>query len=609
MNMLNRYKRTTLALMACSSLLMLTGCAQDTDLSNGSVQELSIMPEISNNQVTRATVASDAALNEVKLNSLQVQLYDGNTCKLDKTFTSNIENKSQLLMKEGNWKSDFSTTIEVKALANAKGDGKTQEDIDIWKPYSEKDNQDKTFLMSNSSSYQVTAEDTQTIPVQLARAAAKIVANLHIDIEGYTVAAPVKWQLKNYNAKTTYFASETTTPNIQNSTEAEVSGNDGNYTITTYSYSMTWENQDEAPCLYVTVPLKSTSGDTENASYKIPVRNPKDETAKKLARNTIYKIDATINTKGGSNEPEYVTAGHVVYDLLPWADGQSDDVNAEGSYLIVSPIHYVMNNVSEEKNSNIYYKSSDKILHRDRLEINEVYYFDKQGNKVLYKEGEKPKAPDGHDAAIYPKLTLPSGEAWDYEGKVMIEENELPVNYTIKRFTFTLENEAGDKRQVMVKQYPVQYVDYLDGASNKKLFVIRNTKSQNGYQVGKPRFKNGKSEDNTVSPAFMIATQAVEATSIEEAINHCKSYVENGKGDKTYNNWRLPTQAEIKNVVDIQSKWQASNIIDPVFKGIYWTANGNTLNAGDANNDGKTYIRCIRDLTPEEVEALDNNWE
>ena len=607
--MLNRYKRTTLALMACSSLLILTGCAQDTDLSNNFAQGLSIMPEISNNQVTRATVPSDEALNEVKLKSLQVQLYDDNTCKLDKIFTSNVENGSQLLIKEGNWKSDFSTTIQVKALANAKGDGKTQEDIDIWKPYNEKDNKDKTFLMSNSSNYQVTSEATQTIPVQLTRAAAKIVADLHIQIEGYKVADPVKWQLKNYNAKTTYFASETTTPYIQNSTEAEVSGNDGNYTITTYSYSMTWENQDEAPCLYVTVPLKSTAGNIENATYKIPVRNPNDDAARELARNTIYKVDATINTKGGSYKPEYVNAGHVVYDLLPWANGQSDSVNAKGSYLIVSPIHYVMNNVSVERNSNIYYKSSDEILRRDRVEINEVYYFDKQGNKVLYKEGEKPKAPDGHDAAVYPKLTLPSGEAWDYEGKVMIEENELPVNYTIKRFTFTLENAAGDKRKVMVKQYPVQYVDYMDGTSNKKLFVIRNTKSQNGYQVSKPILKNGKSEDNTVSPAFMIATQAFEASSIEDAINLSKSYIEYGRGNKTYNGWRLPTQAEIKNVVDIQSKSQTNNIIDTMFKGAYWTVNGSTINAGSINNDKKVYVRCIRDLTPEEVEALDNNWE
>ena len=118
------------------------------------------------------------------------------------------------MIDKNNWKvkNDLQegNTYSVKSVANANAtvSGGVQTDVDIWKPYDATSNSNKMFLMSSEQNYQVTKKPTQTIPVNLARAAAKIVLTVHVDVEGYK-AGLAKWQLKNYNAKTTIFGSNT----------------------------------------------------------------------------------------------------------------------------------------------------------------------------------------------------------------------------------------------------------------------------------------------------------------------------------------------------------------------------------------------------------------
>lgn len=621
MKTLNIYKNTTLALMALTMGLSLVGCAEDSELIYQGAQQLSVKPLILDNKVSRATTASDANLNEDKLYKFNIKMFgEYNECKVDKTFTDGLQSGKEEVIAQNNWKVEKDlqegNTYSVKSVANATGSGDVQTDEDIWKPYDATSNSNKMFLMSSEQNYQVTKEPTQTIPVNLARAAAKIALTIHVDVEGYT-AGQAKWQLKNYNAKTTIFGSNTETE-LKDGEIVEAQGGSGEYTVTTYSYATQWTDDTKAPAIYLQVPL-TADGNTEINYYKIPVRDPKatGEDAKKLNRNTIYTIDAKINNKGGSSEIEYITTGKVVYDVLPWSDGGTTDIDANTSYLMVYPQSLIMKNIAKD-NTSISYKSSTEL----EITIDEVYYYNKNGKKTIINEGYTEKDDKGKDVQLYPKVTLSTDENGKYQGKINIE-SAVPINLTAKYIVFSVKTKDGkDSKQVIVKQYPLKYVQNIAGwystkdnwvdwesdrnvrgpfkerqdtkkykdswmtsrvygtfdgsigiwhiyddesykrvgggmfnpkyeytyqakvhncnteQDNNHMYVIQITKSDGTYKIARPRFNNLKSDDHTVSPAFMLASQlgVVSAfDSFKDAANHCEKYVEvsmNKKGTR-----------------------------------------------------------------------------
>lgn len=698
MKTLNIYKNTTLALMALTMGLSLVGCAEDSELIYQGAQQLSVKPLILDNKVSRATTASDASLNEDKLYNFNIKMFgEYNECKVDKTFTNGLQSGKEEVIAQNNWKVDNDlqegNTYSVKSVANAnaKVSGDVQTDEDIWKPYDATGNSNKMFLMSSIQDYQVTKEPTQTIPVNLARAAAKIALTIHVDVEGYT-AGQAKWQLKNYNAKTTIFGSNTETE-LKDGEMVEAQGGSGEYTVTTYSYATQWTDDTNAPAIYLQVPL-TADGNTEMNYYKIPVRDPKatGEDAKKLNRNTIYTIEANINNKGGSSEIGYITTGKVVYDVLPWSDGGTTDIDANTSYLMVYPQSLIMKNIAKD-NTSISYKSSNEL----EITIDEVYYYNKNGKKTIINEGYTEKDDKGKDVQLYPKVTLSTGENGKYQGKINIE-SAVPINLTAKYIVFSVKTKDGkDSKQVIVKQYPLKYVQNIAGwystkdnwvdwesdrnvrgpysqpqgkkkyedswmtsrvygtfsgstgiwdiyddesyervggswynpkyeytyqakvhnceteQDNNHMYVIQITKSDGTYKIARPRFNNLKSDDHTVSPAFMLASQlgVVSAfDSFKDAANHCEKYVEVSTNKKRYDDWRLPTQEEINSIVEFQNDKKAANTMDRVLKGYYyWTANGGKSDKvpGSTINNSPGAVRCIRDLSPAEVQELENN--
>ena len=696
MKTLNIYKNTTLALMALTMGLSLVGCAEDSELVYQGAQQLSVKPLILDNKVSRATTASDANLKEDKLYNFNIKMFgEYNECKVDKTFTTGLQSGKEEVIAQNNWKVENDlqegNTYSVKSVANATGSGEVQTDEDIWKPYDAASNSSKMFLMSSIENYQVTKEPTQTIPVNLARAAAKIALTIHVDVEGYT-AGQAKWQLKNYNAKTKIFGNNTESE-LKDGEIVEAQGASGEYTVTTYSYATQWDDDTKAPAIYLQVPL-TADGNTEMNYYKIPVRDPKatGEDAKKLNRNTIYTIDAKINNKGGSSEIDYITAGKVVYDVLPWSDGGTTDIDANTSYLMVYPQSLIMKNIAKD-NTSISYKSSNEL----EISIDEVYYYNKNGKKTAIKEGYTEKDDNGKDVQLYPKVTLSTDENGKYQGKINIE-SAVPINLTAKYIVFSVKTKDGkDSKQVIVKQYPLKYVQNIAGwystkdnwvdwesdrnvrgpypqQQNKKtykdswmtsrvygtfsgstgiwdiyddesyervggswynpkyeytyqakvhnceteqdnnhMYVIQITKSDGTYKIARPRFNNLKSDDHTVSPAFMLASQlgVVSAfDSFKDAANHCEKYVEVSTNKKRYDDWRLPTQEEINSIVEFQNDKKAANTMDRVLKGYYyWTANGGKSDKvpGSTVDNRPGAVRCIRDLSPAEVQELENN--
>lgn len=707
MKTLNIYKNTTLALMALTMGLSLVGCAEDSELINQGAQQLSVKPLILDNKVSRATTASEASLNEDKLYNFNIKMFgEYNECKVDKTFTDGLKSGEEKVIAQNNWKVDNDlqegNTYSVKSVANATGSGDVQTDEDIWKPYDATGNSNKMFLMSSIDNYKVTKEPTQTIPVNLARAAAKIALTIHVDVEGYT-AGQAKWQLKNYNAKTTIFGSNTESE-LKDGEMVEAQGGSGNYTVTTYSYATQWTDDTKAPAIYLQVPL-TADGKTEMNYYKIPVRDPKatGEDAKKLNRNTIYTIDAKINNKGGSSEIEYITTGKVVYDVLPWSDGGTTDIDANTSYLMVTPKVVYMKNVDEDMS--VTYKSSSPV----NIVSKKVYYIDNEGNTEEYFQGyvetvyettiEKVWVDehwswhgwiDGHyeDKEVkkevqfkpYPtKMELQNEKDGEYLGGKIVIKSPIPKNRFSKYIVLTLKNAEGKEATVKYKQSPlietqnffgdyssrsksgwayrkpngdlvrkgltksdynggykakyyengdIKYFADMESSGNKnnRMYIIQVSSTKDSkYNIAHPNTDKatGYTNDEVVSPAFMIASQlgAVRSANFDQdkAKTHCETYrevkKENGK-QVIYDGWRLPTKTEIQFIVDFQkesyknNKGEKKQPIKPVLEGAnYYTLNNIDVATNISGANSGTFVRCVRDLTPREVEELDKQMK
>lgn len=704
MKTLNIYKNTTLALMALTMGLSLVGCAEDSELIYQGAQQLSVKPLILDNKVSRATTASDAKLKEDKLYNFNIKMFgEYNECKVDQTFTTGLQSGKEIVIARNNWKVENDlqegNTYSVKSVANANAtvSGDVQTDEDIWKPYDAASNSSKMFLMSSIENYPVTKEPTQTIPVNLARAAAKIALTIHVNVEGYT-AGQAKWQLKNYNAKTTIFGNNTASE-LKDGELVEAQGASGEYTVTTYSYATQWTDDTKAPAIYLQVPL-TADGKTEINYYKIPVRDPKatGEDAKKLNRNTIYTIDAKINNKGGSSEIGYITAGNVVYDVLPWSDGGTTNIDANTSYLMVTPKVVYMKNVDEDMS--VTYKSSSPVT----IVSKKVYYIDNEGNTVVYSEGDvetfyKEVWVDGYyigwhwveghyekkeigQFKPYPtKMELQNETDGENLGGKIVINSPIPQNRFSKYIVLTLENAEGKQATVKYKQSPLietqnffgdyssrskdgwayrtaagqkvnnkytydykggylaKYYDTGSGniysfaygsskdlsLTNNRMYILQVSSTKDSkYNIAHPNIdkSTGYTNDKVVSPAFMIASQlgAVYSDKFDQskAKEHCETYrevkKENGK-QVIYDGWRLPTKTEIQFIVDFQKESYKHNAssefkkpIKPVLEGAnYYTLNNETVATGYSGSG--TFVRCVRDLTPAQVEELDKQMK
>ena len=140
---------------------------------------------------------------------------------------------------------------------------------------------------------------------------------------------------------------------------------------------------------------------------------------------------------------------------------------------------------------------------------------------------------------------------------------------------------------------------------NPRMYHVLITSTSDKYTLGRPKLDaNGYTagdENNAklVSPSFMLASQlgaVYPFDYLEAAADHCSKYVEAyRKKDGTvgyYDDWRLPTEAEIKIIYDYQYESEA---MDEVLSGDrYWSASGLVPKTEGQGSDRA--IRCIRDM-------------
>ena len=191
------------------------------------------------------------------------------------------------------------------------------------------------------------------------------------------------------------------------------------------------------------------------------------------------------------------------------------------------------------------------------------------------------------------------------------------------------------------KRYVINYYYYDNWGSQKtsscethnvRNYHVRMMASSKDYTVGRPALDEygytAEDENNAklVSPSFVIASRlgAVlstysnlsRLTSKQKLVvfaDHCKNYVEvddvNDDGrtkGQVYDNWRLPTEAELKIIMDIQGgDGVDAQAIDFLLNGGYYmSASGPVFNpkntsgvkqANDKWSVSDVAIRCVRD--------------
>lgn len=574
------------------------------------------------------------------------------------------ENKDYFVYSIANAKEDLQ---QVNSLADL--ENKVQTDEDIWKPYSSK-NATKNFLMTANSDWTVSKEPTQTIDSKLTRAAAKIVVNLKINIAGYEVVGTPTWQLLNYNTQTTLFGVNTAksiaSMSETETNEAMAKTTDG-YQLVTYSYATLWDNNASAPQAKIKVMLKKGEEKPVDYYYSIPVRDPK-ATKKSLDRNYVYTANATVTSLGSSSDITYGDAMNLVYDVQKWTKGEETTINAgDQKYLLVSPTFMIMKNQRFDNSTIKFYGSGECTV-----ETSEIYYYDKNGNKQACSGSQYFKASaeyaKGH-TVLKDKGTIVIGDANNPTAndfvplsvkyikiKVTCEGLKDPVYVTIKQYPLeyiqgiagwystkdgwvdwqtdqakhntrkTYDDDIFNAR-VYENNNMYEYYDWGGGRygnkapftaqkgsrlteqNNNQMYVVQITETDGTYVIGHGTSDN----DDMVSPAFMLASQLgvvnISNSSFNMAKNHCDKYIEVNTDKKKYTDWRLPTPSEVKVICKYQNN-KNQNVMSEVLKRqYYWTRNGKKTLANSQDELSQGFIRCVRDLSPDEVKKLENKNE
>ena len=615
-------------ILALTAGWLMAGCSAEDELGNGSAaQQLSMTPMVNDLQQTR--VKEEENLNEKNLLSLDFKMFEPTSSELriDRQFSTPAENKAEELG-SGNWKSalhlDVDKTYPYYAVANAKEDLKgknlkdllasTQQDEDIWKPATMVN--DKKFLMSSQDEYTITQNPEQDIPVELVRAAAKIKLNISSTVKDYKITK-VMWKFINYNTNTAIFANQPADQKIKKNiqenkatAEKDENGNDI-YKVTTYSYSTKWETQETMPQIVANVTFqKSTDANTTiTKNLVIPVRDPQGE--KKLERNYIYTVNAVIKYLDTNTHIDYNgKEDYLQWAIAKWTVGEDTHVNADGaSYLVVSPtaIDIKGGESNDFKDCTMRWFASNECY----IENPTNYYFDRYGNKK-----------SGQAEQLKAESEKSTGDG--YRGWIDVHSG-APSYYTIQYSYFNIKVRNTDKKQeIAVRKYPSVYSINVrregtnDSAEKNHLYTIQfsSNKYATDYTIAKPVVNNeNMSADNTVSPAYILASTAKGETIVKDnqaARDYCKKYQEKATTYKKerleLNGWRLPTKEEINRIYELGKEDKA--IGNQLLRGeYYWTLDGDKTEKNGNNPQNGTYVRCVHDLTPGEIELIEKQGE
>ena len=656
---------------------------------------------------TRVDVPSESTLREDLVDHVDVFIFDGTTgtlvngCYWHKTAAGMEENQTRTeTLLDGEWKTSplSGTDYDVYVVANLHSSSDLSEvqsvaglqdiierDADIYKVYNETDNPGKLFTMSGKVEgfNPQTVDDEYILPVTLKRVAAKIEIHLAFDsefAEKYE-STNVLQRLLNYGTSAyalegqdDIYAAERASMDVEEEAyQYEASKNEA--TLVLYTYPTEWETDVmQETFVVVNVPVvnkdvQEGEDETYNSNYyKIPLRSVTD--AKRLERNHLYRVNATIDMLGNYTPDTPVELKKVEYAVQDWVTVPIIIDGDNPQYLVLSEEKITMRDISVY--NKLKFASSSPIV---SAKISDIYYIDKNGNRQTVRDNNISATPS-------PSTGL---------NGILTINSPVPTNKTIRYMTLTVQNAQGETRTVEIEQYPLEYITgiagyhsyrkdfnsreysqpctyeyrgsrtvlwgsssygggfqskaYVDGrlgtfewsrwgnnanftyqrgwGQNNRMYHVVITATSNDYTLARPLMDTkqytdgagqtkeyaitaeGSENDNLVSPSFMLASQLgmVWDMSWENAQKQCAMYVEKGMNGRIYDDWRLPTAAELRIIAIYQDT--ASDVMDKVLGGSqYWSSRTNYVvvtSGGEHKRDGGLNpIRCIRDFDPED---------
>lgn len=152
-------------------------------------------------------------------------------------------------------------------------------------------------------------------------------------------------------------------------------------------------------------------------------------------------------------------------------------------------------------------------------------------------------------------------------------------------------------------------------ASNNRMYNVTITATSDEYIISHPVMDGDvvaqtEENNNFVSPSFMLASQLGNASTMNwaNAQTNCRNYVEVSTDGHVYDDWRMPTLAELKIIAQYQNS-EPDVMFEVLETDIdrtpyYWTAiDGiafSTKELTGGNYTGDRRIRCVRDVKPGE---------
>ena len=425
-------------------LLMVSGCIAERPVAcpddDASSAQLSLRLAVQEIRSLRATEAGDDALNENKIESLQILFYKGEELYWSVSPAPAADGNYSIPIPEAQQQGfDGNSTYNVYVVTNMAFKAPKQESelakIVVTEPVSDKPN--AKFVMQGKTSKKInlgTPEGKQLGTVELRRVASKLRITPTVQVTGYELGGEI--QVKFVGATDRGYLTAEEVVAGANSIAYAYRATSNKEPQHFYSYYNKWSSNDEAPYYLLTVPLKKAGATTAADYYYRVALTPAEP---HFTANKLYDLKLGIH-KLGSTTPEEPVEITGTLSILPWTlcDDQYDLPAA--NYLEVSEKEAHIYNVETHT---ISYESSKKPVTTQIVEVSFSY--------VNGATGVATTDNISSSSDQYPTVTV--------VGNQIQIESRIPINNVPKKIRIKVSNGiAGLDKEVTVYQYPSLFV-------------------------------------------------------------------------------------------------------------------------------------------------------
>ena len=435
-------------------LLMVSGCIKERPGAcpdDGSSAQLSLRLAVQDIRSLRATEPGVDALNENKIESLQILFYRSGALYWSVSPAPSTDGNYNIPIpedKQGGF--DGSSTYDIYVVTNLTFTAPQQESELAKIPVSEsvaKMPNDK-FVMQGKTSKQInlkTPEGKQLGAVELRRVASKLRITPTVQVTGYELGGEIQVKFVGATDRGYLTAEESADGATPISYDYRVTQDQQPQLF--YSYYSNWSSDpDQAPYYLLTVPLKKEGETTVvNNFYRVALTPAEPH----FTANKLYDLKLAIH-KLGSTTPEEPVSITGSLTILPWTicDDQYDLPAA--NYLEVSEREAHIYNVETHTLS---YESSKKPVTTQIVEVSFSYVNGATGEAITEA------IPNSSDQ--YPTVTV--------EGNQIKIQSKLPINNIPKKIRFKVSNGITElDKEVTVYQYPSLFITHTMGAKSSR---------------------------------------------------------------------------------------------------------------------------------------------